>query len=329
MKQTQSNLPPEDLIAQDDTESVTYMKLTWRKGKPAPQRMYRVCKLNAVVDESMVYFNADGNNNIQCYNKDSDLWTQLPRCPNTCSSFVIINHALTAIGGLKNARIEYSNDVHSLQEKRVWVTIFPPMPTKRASATAICTESSLIVIGGVGCGAFQCPVEVMSIEDHQWSIAAGINIQEDVFRRASGVICGNQLYLLGATDSKSVYSYTLSDLLQSCQSAPTPNLATPKNSSHFNTWRKLADLPICDSTSVSFCGQLVAIGGNVSSTDYVTTKIVYAYMRTTNSWEVISEMSVARHECFAVALPATNELMVVGGSSGMLKIDSVEFASLL
>lgn len=52
-------------------------------------------------------------------------------------------------------------------------------------------------------------------------------------------------------------------------------------------------------------------------------------MRTTNSWEVISEMLVARHECFAVALPATNELMVVGGSSGMLKIDSVEFASLL
>ena len=44
---------------------------------------------------------------------------------------------------------------------------------------------------------------------------------------------------------------------------------------------------------------------------------------------MISEMSVARHECFAVALPATNELMVVGGSSGMLKIDSVEFASLL
>ena len=50
-----------------------------------------------------------------------------------------------------------------------------------------------------------------------------------------------------------------------------------------------------------------------------------------NSWEVISDtdMSVARYECFAVALPAINELMVVGGSSGMLKIDSVEFASLL
>ena len=73
-----TNLPPEDLVAQDDTD-VTNMKLTWRKGKPAPQRMYRVC--NAVVDESMVYFNADGSNNIQCYNKDSDLWTQLPHCP--------------------------------------------------------------------------------------------------------------------------------------------------------------------------------------------------------------------------------------------------------
>jgi hypothetical protein len=324
--------PPEDLAAQLLTKSdshkhtdVTDMKLTWRKGKPAPQTMYRVC--NAVVDESIIYFNGDGNDNIQCYNRDSDLWTQMPQCPNTYCSFVIVNHTLTAIGGL-NACEKYSNDVYSLKKRLgAWVAIFPPMPTKRASATAICTESSLIVVGGVGRGRFQCPVEIMSIEDHQWSIAAGINIQ--YFRGTSGVICGDQLYILGAFDSKSVYSCTLGDLLESCQSASTP---TPRESSHSNTWRKLTDLPAYNSTCVSFCGHLVAIGGNVSQPRYAprSTKNLYIYNRTTNSWEVISEMSVARRQCFVAALPATNELMVVGGTSGILDpIDSVEFASLI
>jgi hypothetical protein len=201
------------------------------------------------------------------------------------------------------------------------------MPTvaKRSSTTAICTESSLIVVGGVGRGLSQCPVEVMSIEDHQWFIAAGIGIQE-VFRRASGIICGDQLYILGGINSKSVYSCTLGDLLKSCQSA------TPRESNHSNTWRQLTDLPAYNSTCVSFCDHFVAIGGNVSKTSYVPpTKTVYAYNQTTNSWEMISEMFVARRKCFAAALPATNELMVVGGTSGFLDhiIDSVEFASVI
>ena len=322
LKQMQLNLP-----SKNQYTDVTDMKLMWRKGKPAPQEMHRTC--NAVVDGSMVYFNVNGDN-IQCYNRDSDLWTRLSCCPNTCSCFVIFNHILTAIGGMKNR--SYSNDVYSLKEREGWVTIFPPMPTKRASATAICTESSLIVVGGTGYRRFECPVEIMSIEGHQWSIATSINIQEDVFRRASGVVCGDQLYILGSYDSKSVYSCTLGDLLQSCQSAPTPKVATPRKSGYFSsTWRKLADLPICRSTCVSFCGHLIAIGGTTSPTDTNTpTNTVYAYIRTTNSWEVISEMSVARRQCFAVVLPATSELMVVGGLTGMFNpTDSVEFASLI
>jgi serine/threonine protein kinase len=321
LKQMQLNVPSEGQYT-----DVTDMKLIWRKGKPAPLKICRVC--NAVVDKSMVYFNSGGGNGMQCYNRDSDLWTQLTWCPNTHSSFVIVNHILTAIGGL-DADIHYSNVVYSLTKRGAWVEIFPPMPTKRCSTTAICTESSLVVAGGEFKGYRQCPVEVMSIEDHQWSIAVSI---QEIFRSASGVICGDQLYILGS-ESKSVYSCTLGDLLQSCQAASTP---TKRDSSHSNTWRKLADLPVYNSTCVSFCGHLIAIGGNENlseTTNVPPTKTVYAYNQTTNSWEMISEMSVARNECFAAALPATNELMVMGGTScsGMLKINlnSVEFASLM
>ena len=43
---------------------------------------------------------------------------------------------------------------------------------------------------------------------------------------------------------------------------------------------------------------------------------------------MISQMCVAQCFCFAVVLPTTNELMVVGGLTKLSHIDSVEFACL-
>ena len=301
---------------------VADMKLRWRKGKPAPQGMIRVC--NAVVDKGMVYFNANGDNDIYCYDTSKDLWTQLPDCPNNCSSFVVINSMLTAIGGIKDYL--YSNDLFSLKDERAWIKEFPPMPTKRASATSIFTGISLVVIGGVISKSTRCPVEVMNVATHQWSIAADVPVIQ-VFRRASGVICGNQLYVLGALNSNSIYSCSLSDLLQSCRAASESKVATGRQSNKI--WRQLADPPLCLSTSVSLCGHLLAIGGTkLSSVE--SAKAVYAYKPTTNSWEVISQISEARCQCFAVTLPTTNELMAVGGYDNIYtRLSSVEFANLI
>ena len=127
---------------------VTDMKLTWRKGKSAPRSMFRFC--NAVVDKTIVYFNANGDNEIYSYNTSRDLWTPLPNCPNRYSSFVIIDKMLTTVGGKKDGH--YSSELYSLKEGGVWVEEFPPMPTKHSSATVICTGLSLIVVGGVSHG---------------------------------------------------------------------------------------------------------------------------------------------------------------------------------
>ena len=60
-----------------------------------------------------------------------------------------------------------------------------------------------------------------------------------------------------------------------------------------------------------------------------STDAVYTYKPTTNSWEVFSEMSEARCQCFAVTLPTTNEVIVVGGfDSYNSRLSSVEFANL-
>ena len=328
--QMQLNAPSKDQIqlttkgGLQEFADVTDMKLTWRKGKPAPRSMFRFC--NAVMDKTVVYFNANGDNEIYSYNTSSDLWTRVADCPNMYSSFVVINNMLTAIGGIRDTL--YSNKLYSLKEGGAWIEEFPPMPTRRASVIAICTKSSLIVVGGTLYGSEQCPVEVMNIASHQWSIAAEVSVKE-MFRRASGVICGDQLYVLGTVNSKSSYTCSVSDLLQSCQPTSKYKEAPPRQST---IWRKLADLPLYNSTCVSLCGRLLAIGGNrsadISSTS-TSSKSVYAYKPTTNSWEVISQMFVARRECFAVTLPTNNKLMIVGGCEGYSSSDSVEFANLI
>jgi hypothetical protein len=294
------------------------MKLIWRQGQPAPKAMYRFC--HAAVDNMKVYFNADGGRSVYCYDASSDSWTCLPDCPNECNSFVVINAMLTAIGGLTG--FVYSNNVYSLKG-RTWVEEFPPMPTKRCSATAVCIKSVLIVAGGY---SHQCPVEVMNVESRQWSTAASIPV-ERLLVCASGVVCGDQLYVLGGNESKLVYSCSLTDLLQSRQSE---SQAAPRLQS--NVWRKHADLPFYRSTCVSLSGHLVVTGGSRDPfrlREDAGSKAVYAYKPTTNSWEVICEMSMARYDCFAVTLPTTNELMVVGGRSKGISIRSVEFASLI
>ena len=144
----------------------------------------------------------------------------------------------------------------------------------------------------------------------------------------SVVVCGDQLYVLGTKDSKSVYTCSVTDLLQSCQPTSEKKAAPLRQP---NIWTKLADLPLYHSTCVSLCGHLLAIGGSKSAHNLCnSSKAVYAYKPENDSWEVISHsMSVPRRQSFAVTLPTNNELMVVDGCRGHSTIDSVEFANLI
>ena len=81
---------------------------------------------------------------------------------------------------------------------------------------------------------------------------------------------------------------------------------------------------------MTFCGQLLAVGGVGS--DNKPTTAVYMYNQATNSWNIISHMTTARKLCFAAVLP-NNQLMVVGGEAKIddkwSYLDSVEFGSLI
>ena len=350
--QLKQMLPLSNEGAKGDSQEytdVTDINLTWRNGNPALQGMYREC--NAAVDKTTVYFNIDSGTRVYCYNSKNDLWTHVPECQNQCSSFVFVDGLLTSIGGVDTEALhdmqfsrsrsnekgsQLSNKLYSLKERR-WIENFPPMLMERASATAVSTDSSLIVVGGKINWArhyyesvYRCHVEVMNITTQQWSVASSVPSNSDL-HCASGVICGDQLYVLGAKDSNRAYSCSLTDLLQSTTMRVSENI-----------WRRIADIPVLGSTCVSFYGHLLAIGGEEidmrtrrrhtkHDSDNCGSTAVYAYNPTTKSWEVNSQLSVARYNCFAVALPTTNELMVVDGKDAMYGpgIDSVEFASMI
>ena len=201
------------------------------------------------------------------------------------------------------------------------------MPTKRSRATSLCTGTTLIVIGGEGEGGkVLSTVEVMNTETHQWSTAADL---PEPMHYASATVCGDQLYMLGGLNedrahTKSVYTCSVNTLLQSC--VPSSLEATFDRVDKASVWRQIADLSVIQSTCESFCGQLLAIGGVIDSGEVTTA--IYMYNSTTNSWEVISYMTIGRCDCFTAVSP-DNRLMVVGGQTNYDDTDIVEVASIL
>ena len=148
----------------------------------------------------------------------------------------------------------------------------------------------------------------------QWSTASSL---PHPLREATATLCGDQIYMLGGFgeggQSKSVFTCSLTALLQSCQ--PQSLVARIKSlslASKPKVWHQLADTPVTLSTCASLCGQLLAVGGKDIAGRIVTA--IHTYNPATNSWEVISHMATPRTYCLVAVLPH-NELMVVGGQT--------------
>ena len=288
--------------------------------------MNRYC--DAVVDDNTVYIRDKNTVVIYSYDVTGDRWSQLPGCVYENGPMAIINGWLTTVGG------GHSNDLFSLTResrgtrRRRWTKKFPSMPTTRWNTTAVCTGTALIVAGGWGAGGrVLSTVEVMNTENHQWSTAT--DLPEPMYL-ASTTIYRGQIYMLGGlnkdfTSTKSVYTCSVSALLQSCvQSSLEAIFERTSLVEKPRTWRRIADLPVTLSACESFHGRLLAIGGEMDSEKATTA--VYTYSSATDSWETVSHMTTGRCNCFTAVLP-DNRLMVVGGVTDYHTTDTVEFVS--
>ena len=284
------------------------MKLTWVKGEDTRCRLFQWC--DAVQKGNLVYFKLGGRGNhqiIHSYDVNSRDWSILPPCKLVYPTIIVVDGQLIAIGD----KSPVSNQMYTLRDEGRWVlSQYPPMPTKRYLMIAVCTETSLIVAGGMGEGYknFLSKVEVLDLAQKTWSMAANLPMP---LMRCSATLCGENLYVLSGRTldyqlSPAVFTCSIRNLIESCQ------LSGDQSSDRQSVWTRLANVPVVDSTAVSVQGRLLAVGGAKESNDEAVSSAVHLYHPSSNSWEVVSHMTVARFQCFATLLP-NGQLMVVGG----------------
>ena len=287
-------------------------KMTWRKGKKAPERMKRGA---VVVHGNTAYFRPWNSNRLYLYRniRGYEQWVRQPDNPNRLFSLTVIDGLLTSVGGFCDG---YTNTLLSLTEdgeRKEWSEIFPPMPTPRQRAVCITTGRAVVVAGGYA-GDHLNTVEVMNINSKQWSTVCPLPQKLSHF---SGVACGDTLYLaggyVGSLLSKSVFTCSVPDLVlpdplgSKIQHTPQSG---KKDSFKSNVWSEISSLPVSHTTLASFGGHLLAIGGCDDSGK--TTTNVYGYNFHTGSWTIVSHMKKRRSHCFEVTLPH-DRLLVVGG----------------
>ena len=111
------------------------VKLTWRRGTPAPVWGMRG---RAVVHGNMAYFSHYYS--VYSYTLSQDKWTELKQCNYLYFSMAVINNQLTTIGGQRN--LISTNNLLCLSRspsEMKWEALLPPMPTARRWSAAVTT----------------------------------------------------------------------------------------------------------------------------------------------------------------------------------------------
>ena len=310
-------------------EDKVSIKLKWRETKRAPRKICNRSfgEMAAAVDGNSVY--VMDYTKIYAYNASTLAWSQLPDSKFEGCALAIVNNLLTLIGGWSYPNI--TNKLFSLSRKGVadWTEEFPSIQIKRRGACALCTGTTLIVAGGVGDGGEVATTEVLNTATLQWSTA--VDLPQPTYGGSLVQISSDTIYILGGCDKdrrpiKSVYTCSLSALLQSCISQSL-GARLARSLSLSQVWNRETDLPPArDSAYVSLHGQLLAIGGKDSKGK--PTKAVHVYNPSTNSWDIVSHMAKPRCMCYAAVFP-DNQLIVVGGETGSGETDAAETAKLL
>ena len=254
---------------------------------------------SATIDEQFAYFSPADSTSIYRYEWSTEKWNQLPSSPYFNSRLVMVNGALTAVGGEVGSR--RTNKLFTLQEDQ-WVEDYPSMNTKRSSAAIvhIFNGNYVLVIGGyVGVGCWTPTVELFHVRSRKWYELTSL---PHALTRPSATMCGNGLHVIGLDGD----GYSCS--LQALPSSDEPIIS--ESISSVVTWTPLPQLPVKNSTAATLHGQLVIVGGGPFL--FPQNSI---YQLVEEKWIKIGSMSVGRRWCLLVT-SSPDKMMIVGGYGG-------------
>ena len=292
------------------------IELSWRKEPDAPSEM---SDGTTAVDGTVAYFSSRYSHTVYEYDSCKMEWSKLPEHPITFFSLAVVHGLLTTVGGMDHE--ESTDTLLSLigeGEEREWREHFPPMPSLRSSPAVVCSGKFLVVAGGyyqerIPSGPPSkdavTVVEVMNTDTLQWFTASSL---PHPLSSGSATVIGNNPKIYLFRENGGVLTCSLSALLKSCENEQlTQNIVeTFSPSQTRSVWNKVADIPVLYSTCATLNGHILAVGG--CDSDLQPTTAVHMYDPTTDSWSVISHMSIPQESCLVALLPK-DELMVVGG----------------
>ena len=170
-------------------ESITKLKLTWRKAPEACTKLRR--EPDAVLDGDIIYFKYFWGINIFAFNIVHQTWVDLPNCPVSSFSMAVLDGSVTIIGG-KSTDLAPVSTLYSYSGKK-WIQKFPNMHVERYWSMSSMCETFLVVMGGEGRDRrVLSTVEVLDMDTLQWSFASNLPRPMD---SAASAICGDHLYV--------------------------------------------------------------------------------------------------------------------------------------
>ena len=258
----------------------------------APQKMFRG---SATSDGHFAYFTPRGSHSVYSYKCSTGKWEELPHCPVPNAGLVIIDGALTAVGGG-----HFTNQLCTLLHGE-WVELYPSMHTGRDCPAVVSTSDGQFIIC-IGGNTDQTPaVELLDVKNRRWY---EISKYPDSLRYPSATICGDELHVIGIGGVG--YSCSLQELL----SGSFPLHQAPL----FISWTPLPHPPVMLAVAASLCQELVLVGGDqVGLVDTI-------HQLVGQDWVKIGTMCNTRKSCL-VASVSPDHILIVGGVGADDKIE--------
>ena len=229
-----------------------------------------------------------------------------------------VDDQLIIAGGVDLNTDDLSDQVFVLDgDKKIWTQPFPAMPTARYWPSAIGYKRWLVVAGGAltpDGKELVDVVEVLDTSSKQWYKASPLPCPTP---RQSLAIIQDNLYIVWINldeDKTRAHHIFIPTLISN---AISPGQATDNKSSP-TEWQALPDPLTRLPALVPFHGHLLAVGaaGTPSST-------IAMYLPHLQQWQKVAELPTPRRGCTCCFLPATKELMVIGGLKDVAAKDPI------
>lgn len=292
------------------------IQVEWELGKKAPSLIQAG---STAVSGTMVYCRPANSGDIYEFSAKHMTWRLLENCPSNACTLVTIDNILTAVGGKNTSKLlSFVEDDEGVEK---WEEIYPPMSMERFNTAAAYSNGLLIVAGGFGRGWSSVPdVEILNVTTHVWSPARTLPYP---IYSATAAVCNNCVYVVGGYFEKARGHF-------SALACPMNNL-TEEFNSHGDaeaslSWHKIADVPVCRSTCISFRGKLAVAGGRL--VNGLHSSSVYLYNSNANNWTSVTDMLQARSECH-VGVVNDKKIVVAGGYTVGGLTDDVEIGNIV